>query len=386
MPRHKLSEYQAKRIVTKVLGFDYEGYTETTFREVEKKLGSYVVKVDQAVKGRFKKGLVLLDVPAKDIASKVKALQKEGYSSFIIEPFRKYAPDEERYLSMMRDHNGVHLSLSESGGVDIESNADTIKTYTLDNSTDWKRLAKESKLSEKQLKTLVKVFNDNYFSFLEINPYIFEGGKPQLIDLAVEVDDAAVHLVDSWSEKDIRIPPRTLSDDEKTVTKLGEKSPASFAFQMINPNGSLFVLLSGGGASVTVCDEIYSAGYGKELANYGEYSGNPTEEETYIYTSAILRSLLKSSAKKKALFIGGAVANFTDIAKTFAGITRALEDYGDQLKAQGVRVVVRRGGPNQKAGLAHVKDILDRYGLTAAVYDQTTSIDAAVGRVIEEIA
>ena len=149
---------------------------------------------------------------------------------------------------------------------------------------------------------------------------------------------------------------------------------------------TLVVLLSGGGASVTVCDEIYSAGYGKELANYGEYSGNPTEEETYIYTSAILRSLLKSTATKKALFIGGAVANFTDIAKTFAGITRAFQDYGDQLQAQGVRVVVRRGGPNQKAGLAHVKDILDRYELTTAVYDQTTSIDAAVGRVIEEIA
>ena len=105
-----------------------------------------------------------------------------------------------------------------------------------------------------------------------------------------------------------------------------------------------------------------------------------------MYTSAVLRSLLNSSAAKKALFIGGAVANFTDIAKTFAGITQAIEEYGEQLRGQHVRIVVRRGGPNQERGLAHIKSVLDSYQIAAAVYDQRTTIDNAVMRLLQEIA
>jgi ATP-citrate lyase beta-subunit len=286
---------------------------------------------------------------------------------------------------MMRDATGLHMSISASGGIDIESNAETIHTYDITDATDWERLALESGLHADKLHALVKAFSDNYFTFLEINPYVLEDDSLQLLDLAVEVDDAAQYLVDTWNGDDMRQPPRVLSDEEKTVVKLGEKSPASFAFQIINPDGALFVLLSGGGASVSVCDEIYSAGYGKQLANYGEYSGNPTTEETYIYTAAILRSLLRSKAEKKVLLIGGAVANFTDIAKTFAGVTQAIEEYGKELQKQGVRVVVRRGGPNQRVGLANIKATLDKFDLTAGVFDQTTTIDGAVGRVIQEV-
>lgn len=387
MPRRKISEYRAKQIIALALGIEYEGYTEETFHKVAAaKTTTYVVKVDQAVKGRFKKGLVKLDIAKKDVPGSIIELQKKGYNHVIIEPYHVHDQADERYLSMTRDASGLQLSVSANGGVDIESNAETIRTYRIDESTDWKETARQSGLTADQLQALVAAFRDNYFTFLEINPYVLDKGKLQLLDLAVEVDDAAQYLVDSWGSDDMRMPPRVLSDEEETVAKLGEKSPASFSFQMINPDGALFVLLSGGGASVTVCDEIYSAGYGKQLANYGEYSGNPTQEEAYIYTSALLQSLLKSKAKKKALFIGGAVANFTDIAKTFAGVTKAIDEFGERLKKQHVHVVVRRGGPNQVVGLQNIRQVLEEYGLTAAVYDQTTTIDAAVGRVLEEIA
>lgn len=382
MPRRKLSEYRAKQIVTTALDVPYEGWDNPD------KLadGTYVVKVDQAVKKRFKNGLVGLKLSASEVKKWADQTREKGYEHFIVEPYREHDQSEERYLSLTRNGNGMHLTISSHGGVDIEDNADTLETITLDDATDWNTLAKKTRLSAEQLRALVDTYTKNYFTLLEINPYIVRDGVPHILDAAVEVDDAAALLVDAWGEEDLRRPPRVLSDEERTVAELAEKSPASFSFQLINPDGSLFVLLSGGGASVTVCDEIYSAGYGKELANYGEYSGNPTEEEAYIYTSAVLRTLLRSQAKKKALFIGGAVANFTDIAKTFAGICHAIDEYGEQLQKHGVHVVVRRGGPNQEKGLNNIRAVLDKYNLTAAVYDQTVTIDAAVKRLIEEVA
>lgn len=383
MPRRKLSEYRAKQIVANALDLAYEGWTDAAELPAD---GRYVVKVDQAVKKRFKNGLVGLNLSAGEVAQWIDEIRQKGYTSFIIEPYRDHDQADERYLSITRNRQGIQLTCSAQGGVDIEDQSESLQTVAIDDTTDWQQLSENTGLRDDQLRTLVKIFTDNYCTLLEINPYIAKDDALLLLDIAVEVDDAATLLVDTWSEDDLRTPPREMSDDEGVVAALSESSPASFAFQMINPEGSLFVLLSGGGASVTVCDEIYSAGYGKQLANYGEYSGNPTTEEAYIYTSAVLRSLLRSPAPKKVLFIGGAVANFTDIAKTFQGVTRAIDEYGDRLRDQGVRVVVRRGGPNQKAGLQNMRHMLDKYDLNASVFDQTTTLDAAVARVVQEVA
>jgi len=382
MPRRKLSEYRAKQIVSAGLGISYEGWDDPDVLPSE---GRFVAKVDQAVKKRFKNGLVGLDLDADGAKEWVNGAKERGFGSFIFEPYRHHDESDERYISLTRDGRGMMMTASSHGGVNIEDQADTLQTVVINESTDWENVATMTAMTVDQLHALVKVFDDNYLTLLEINPYIVKDGQLLLLDVAAEVDDAAGLLVDTWNEDDFRRPPRVQTDEEKVVSALSESSPASFAFEMINPNGALFVLLSGGGASVTVCDEIYSAGMGAQLANYGEYSGNPTTEETYIYTSAVLRSLLRSTAPKKVLLIAGAVANFTDIAKTFAGVTKAIHEYGEQLQDQGVHVVVRRGGPNQKAGLQIMKDTLDTYGLTAAVYDQTTPLDGAVRRAVEEI-
>ena len=56
-----------------------------------------------------------------------------------------------------------------------------------------------------------------------------------------------------------------------------------------------------------------------ELANYGEYSGAPSEQQTYEYSKTILQ-LMTSGTKVengKVLIIGGGIANFTNVAATF---------------------------------------------------------------------
>jgi ATP citrate (pro-S)-lyase len=46
-----------------------------------------------------------------------------------------------------------------------------------------------------------------------------------------------------------------------------------------------------GGASVVYSDAIAAAGFAHELANYGEYSGAPTEGQTYEYAKTISKSI-----------------------------------------------------------------------------------------------
>ena len=54
-------------------------------------------------------------------------------------------------------------------------------------------------------------------------------------------------------------------------------------------------MVAGGGASVVYADTISDMGYGKELANYGEYSGDPSEGLTFEYAKTILELMTKSN-------------------------------------------------------------------------------------------
>ena len=385
MPRRKISEYRAKKLVSHVLGLDYSGWSDKDLDDVEPN-GTYVVKVDQAVKKRFKSGLIGINLTKPQLRTWIKSTRKKGFHHFIIEPYYEHVTKSERYLSLYQSDDGVHFSYSRHGGVDIEDNQASVKDVLIDDKTEWGVISRETKLTREQLDSLCTLFVEKHFTLLEINPYIVVAENIRILDVAIEVDDAAAYLVDAWTADDVRHAPRKLTEEEEAIVELNGSSSASFTFQIINSNGSLFMLLSGGGASVTVCDEVYSMGHGNKLASYGEYSGNPTEDETYIYAAAVLQALLKSKSKKKVLFIGGAIANFTDIAKTFAGVIRAIHDYGEQLQKEDVRVVVRRGGPNQEIGLKNIQSALDRYTLSSSVYTQETTIDEAVGRVIQEMA
>lgn len=389
MPRRKLSEYRSKVLVSEALNLPYAGWSISSSSSIEEIAGSlsYVVKVDQAIKGRFKQGLVLLDIKQAKLKTAVNQLMRKGYDHLIVEPHLPHTTEGERYLSINHDRSGYHLSYSALGGIEIESNADSIVTVKLDDDTDWSALAIETKIAEDKLQSLLHLFINNHFVFLEINPYVVGGDNLYILDAAVEVDDAGVYFTQGWSEGDLRSSNMSVSTSyEKAVHVLDAKSPASFNLSVLNPDGAIFLLLSGGGASVVVADEVFNRGFGKELANYGEYSGNPTSHEAYIYTAEVLKLLIASSSAKKVLFIGGAVANFTDIASTFAGVIKAIAEYADQLSEQKVKVFVRRGGPRQEIGLAKMQTALEQYGLYGGVYDPTTSITSALDAALKEVA
>lgn len=390
MPRKKISEYRAKTILSTALGLPYTGLSVDVLtdwrRDVAKlsKRTHYVVKVDQGVKGRFKKGLVKLNVPPSEVPAAVTVLVKKGYRHILIEPYRSHQAISERYLAMERTREGNFILYSTKGGVDIESDSSAIKRVPV-TEAECVRVERALELTDEFMLSLAKCFDDNYFSFLEINPLIVENGVPDLLDAAIEVDDSATTFVSGrWTPGDFR-ELTTRLPEEIAVEELAATSQASFSLKVLNPDGAVFVLLSGGGASVTVADEVNNLGFGKELANYGEYSGAPNEEETYIYTKQVLSLMLKSKAKRKVLIIGGGVANFTDVRKTFRGVLAALNEFKLKLKAQHIKVYVRRGGPFQAEGLAMMEAFLLKEGLHGQVSGPEIVLSAIIPPAVAEI-
>lgn len=373
MARKRISEFHAKTLLSQLLNQPYAGIALSAQNPLPEHIQStsanhYVVKVDQGIKGRFKKGLVLIDQPLDAIPQAIDLLSNKGYSQFLVEPMHTYNADEEKYLAIERTREGLVLSYSPRGGIHIESHPESITKFTL-NADTIATIAEQTPLSVHFLEKLIEACTVYYLSFLEINPFIIAKDTYMLLDCAIEVDSTAEFFVNAaWSSADFVNPAINIkTPEELQVSQLAAKSQAAFSLEVLNPDGSIFMMLSGGGASIVLADEVYNQGYGKSLANYGEYSGNPNAEETYLYAKSILSLLLRSRAPKKVLIIAGGVANFTDIRVTFSGLIRALEESKDKLLAQHVSIFVRRGGPYQQEGLAMMNEFLTKQAIPGIV-------------------
>jgi ATP citrate (pro-S)-lyase len=152
---------------------------------------------------------------------------------------------------------------------------------------------------------------------------------------------------------------RELSKEEAYIAEMDAKTGASLKLTILNSKGRVWTLVAGGGASVVYADAIASAGFASELANYGEYSGAPTETQTFHYTRTVLDLMLRApqSPEGKVLFIGGGIANFTNVASTFKGVIRALREVAPLLIEHKVQIWVRRAGPNYQEGLKNIKAV-----------------------------
>ncbi len=376
MARKKISEFAAKRILYSFLELPYKGITINTNDDYVEDLLSkmeegirYVLKVDQGVKQRKKNGLVVLDVNRTNVKAEIEKLKEKGFNYFILEEFVEHEGGEF-YFAIERVREGKMVHYSAQGGIEIESNKDSVTSSILTGYSQYKDIATTLKISVETLESIITAFDEYYFSFLEINPLVVKDDTFYFLDTAVEVDSEAAFFVEgAWSKDDFREGSKKVkTEEEKAIEALKETTPAALSYQVLNPNGSIFVLLSGGGASLVTADEIYQKGKGDLLANYGEYSGSPTEEETYLYVKNILTALLRSTSHNKSIIISGGVANFTDVRITFKGIIRALGEVSTDLKSQNVKIFVRRGGPHQEEGLSMMKAFLEKTELLGEIH------------------
>src|SRR5205823_13079130 len=95
------------------------------------------------------------------------------------------------------------------------------------------------------------------------------------------------------------------------------------------PGGDTAMLPAGGGASVYYSDAVVARG-GK-LANYAEYSGDPPDWAVEVLTDKVC-----SLPGIKNIIVGGAIANFTDVKKTFGGIIAGFRKAQSEGKLTGV--------------------------------------------------
>jgi succinyl-CoA synthetase beta subunit len=362
-----------------------------------------VVKVDQLVKRRMKNGLVNLNVSWQDAKSWIKTKLRqqaviEGISgqleAFIVEPFQLHPSDTEYYCAIRTGRNGDEILFSVDGGIDVgEVEKKSRRIFIaieeeLEISKLENELLKDLEPAKRELvavylQAVYKIFIAADFVFLEINPLTIIDGRVVALDLAVRVDDTASQEAKQlWGP--LAFPPafgRVSTEEEEFIRSLDENSGASLKLTILNPAGRIWTLLAGGGASVVFTDTIVDLGFGAELANYGEYSGNPTDEETYEYAKTVLNLMTRSAdsqGRGKILIIGGGIANFTDVAKTFGGISKALQEEKAALKKVGVKIFVRRGGPNYKEAIRKMKLMAPELGVPFEVYGPETPMTRIV--------
>jgi ATP-citrate lyase beta-subunit len=370
-------------------------------------LEKVVVKPDQLFGKRGKANLILLDASCDEMKdfcySNLDRVCEIGnvrgeLKRLLVEPFVPH--DKEYYVSITSDRDNDIIHFSFEGGIFIEENWDKVNHLPVPLGTDINSFDLKSKLPNLDdlenvlipfIKGLFQVYVDQDFTFLEINPFAITNDKKIVpLDVKARLDDTATFLhLDTWGNPDnpIEFPAgfgQVLSEEEELIRDLDEKTGASLKLKILNREGRVWTMVAGGGASVIYTDTIVDLGQGEELGNYGEYSGNPSREHTEIYAQTIIDLITANPDPKgrtKYLIIGGGIANFTDVKATFTGIVSAIRKSADKLKNANVKILVRRGGPNEKQGLELMKQVGKETGVPIEVYDRYTHMTRIVSLI-----
>jgi ATP citrate (pro-S)-lyase len=361
-----------------------------------------VVKPDQLIKRRGKAGLLALNKTFDEAKQWVmdrmcKEQKVESVTGqlthFLIEPMVPHQQDEEFYICIHSSRYNDEILFHHEGGVDI-GDVDTkaaklvLSTGTVPTKDEVTKslLQKVPPAKHESLAvfivSLYKYYRDLHFAYLEINPLVMlQDNSVVPLDMAAKLDETAVFICgQKWGE--VQWPPpfgRAAHPEELLIREMDGKTGASLKLTILNDKGRVWCMVAGGGASVVYADTVADYGWGHELANYGEYSGAPSTEETFVYAKTLLSLMLKyKHPDGKFLIIGGGIANFTDVAATFTGLIQALDQYAADIKEHNIKIWIRRAGPNYLEGLRKVKAASDRLGLGVKVYGPETHITAVI--------
>ncbi|EIM23517.1 ATP-citrate synthase [Wallemia mellicola CBS 633.66] len=388
-----------------------------------------VVKPDQLIKRRGKAGLLGINKTWSE-GGKQWIVERAGkqqqvqsvtgtLNNFIAEPFVPHPQKDEYYVCIHSTREGDNILFTNEGGVDVgdvDAKAQKITIAPVDGKFPTREelksgLVKDVEASKQDvliefLERLYAVYVDLHFAYLEINPLVCLDATPtspptmHFLDLAAKIDQTADYICGpKWSiARDDTPPSQAVSSDrgppmvwpapfgrdstkeEAYIKKLDGSTGASLKLTVLKPEGRIWTMVAGGGASVVYSDAIAAAGFAHELANYGEYSGAPTQGQTYEYAKTIIDLITRGEPhpEGKLLIIGGGIANFTNVAATFKGIIQALKEFQQPLQKHNVKIYVRRAGPNYQEGLKAMRLLGESLGVDINVYGPETHITAIV--------
>jgi ATP-citrate lyase beta-subunit len=338
-----------------------------------------VVKAHEAIGGRYKLGLVKIGLNLDEAiqASKEMLGAKIGTAEVrqvIVAEMLDH--DAEFYASIISNKDGSELLISKHGGVDIEDNWDSVRRIQipLDENPTIEQLtvlAKdagfEGEIAERVGKIcsrLVLCFDNEDAQSIEINPLVIRKSDMRFaaLDAVMNVDwDARFRHAD-WDFKPVSEIGRPFTEAEQQIMDIDSRIKGSVKFVEV-PGGEIALLTAGGGASVFYADAVVARG--GTIANYAEYSGDPADWAVEALTETLCRL-----PNIKHIIVGGAIANFTDVKATFSGIINGFRESKSKGYLEGVKIWVRRGGPNEAQGLAAIRKLQEE-GFDIHVYDRS---------------
>jgi len=351
-----------------------------------------VAKAHEALGSRFKLGLVKvgLDLEGAVVATKDMIGRQVGSITVSQVIVSEMVPHKEEYYCAVKStREGSEILVANCGGIEVESNWDRVKRLTLDVGQQptheaLEKLAKDAGFTGSLMKKMADFagkmftcFDSEDAQYLEVNPVVTRESDGELIalDAVTLLDGDAKFRHPDWNFQFAAEFGRAYSKEELEVMAVDSKIKGSVKFIEI-PGGDTAMLPAGGGASVYYSDAVVARG-GK-LANYAEYSGDPPDWAVEVLTEKVC-----SLPGIKNIIVGGAIANFTDVKKTFGGIINGFRKAKSDGKLKQVKIWVRRGGPREKEGLDAMRALKDE-GFDIHVFDRNTPLTDIVDKALQK--
>ncbi len=356
------------------------------------KQSKLVAKAHEALGSRFKLGLVKVGLDLNSAVAATKDMIGRQVGSITVSQVivSEMVPHKEEYYCAVKStREGSEILVANCGGIEVESNWERVKRLCLDvgqapSHEALEKLAKDAgftgALAKKMADFAGKMFScfDNEDAqYLEVNPVVTRESDGELValDAVTLLDGDAKFRHPDWNFQFAAEFGRAYSKDEVEVMAVDSKIKGSVKFIEI-PGGDTAMLPAGGGASVYYSDAVVARG-GK-LANYAEYSGDPPDWAVEVLTEKVC-----SLPGIKNIIVGGAIANFTDVKKTFGGIINGFRKAKGDGKLKGVKIWVRRGGPREKEGLDAMRALKDE-GFDINVFDRNTPLTDIVDKAMQK--
>ena len=351
-----------------------------------------VVKAHEALGSRFKLGLVKVGLDFSGAVAAAKEMLGRQVGSITVSQaiVSEMIPHKaEYYVAVKSTREGTDVLVANCGGIEVESNWDRVKTLPVEigakpSQDALEQLAKDAGFTGGLVKKvgdfagkMFACFDNEDAQYLEVNPVVARESDGELVALdAVTLLDAdAKFRHPDWHFEFAAEFGRAYSKNELEVMGVDSKIKGSVKFIEI-PGGDTAMLPAGGGASVYYSDAVVARG-GK-LANYAEYSGDPPDWAVEVLTDKVC-----SLPGIKNIIVGGAIANFTDVKKTFGGIINGFRKAKGEGKLKGVKIWVRRGGPREKEGLDAMRALRDE-GFDIHVFDRHTPLTDIVDKALQK--
>lgn len=389
----RLLEYESKEILKKY-GIPIPSGQLFSLNEEIYIEGPVILKAQIPMGGRGKIGGIL-EVSSSD---EVKAQMDRLFSTWI----RGYRPKkilaeekvevvQEFFLAISYDtviKKPVTI-FSEKGGVDIEALASREPEKVIKECFSVRGRLPQYRAREiiskggisgrmllslgSRLSTLADIFLDYDAIVAEINPLaLTRDGKLIALDCHLEIDEDALFrhkdLAEKKKDQNRYIEARGSTDFERKAAEIDNLDHRGVAGRVIEFDGTLGLIIGGGGASLTAFDAVQQ--HGGKPANYCEIGGNPS----VLKVKELTKHILSKPDVEKIAIIMNVVSN-TRVDLVARGVVKGILEKG-KVPAETV-AVFRVPGAWEEEGFK----ILKKYGIPFC--DRNVSIDEAAKIAVE---